>query len=105
MHGRQRRSCGLAAGRSISGRPTGLASAPRPTSPFRRNLTPDREKLVTLLKEEGRFNEVKDLDIFALKRIVSERAWDSTLLEKLEPYQDTTVTESVRLSKRREEDE
>ena len=61
--------------------------------------TEQREELVQLLKQEGLWGEVEDLDIFALKKIVQNREWGEEVLKKLAPYREEKTTATVRLAK------
>lgn len=60
--------------------------------------TEQREELVQLLKREGLWGEVEDLDIFALKKIVNNREWGEEVLKKLASYQEEKTTATVRLA-------
>ena len=59
--------------------------------------TAEREELISLLKQEGLWGEVEDLDIFALKKIVQSREWDEDILKKLEKYQEEKTSAGVSL--------
>ena len=61
--------------------------------------TEQREELVQLLKQEGLWGEVEDLDIFALKKIVQNREWGDVVLTKLTPFREEKTTATVRLAK------
>ncbi len=61
--------------------------------------TEQREELVQLLKQQGLWGEVEDLDIFALKKIVQNREWGEDVLNKLAPYREEKATATVRLAK------
>jgi putative RecB family exonuclease len=61
--------------------------------------TDEREELIQLLKREGLWGEVEDLDIFALKKIVQNREWGEAVLNKLAPYREEKATATVRLAK------
>ena len=61
--------------------------------------TAEREEMISLLKQEGLWGEVEDLDIFALKTIVQNREWGEDVLNKLVPYQEEKASTSVRLAK------
>jgi putative RecB family exonuclease len=63
-----------------------------------------REELVKLLKEEGLWGEVEDLDIYALKKIINDQEWDEQILEKLEDFTEEKVSAGVRLGKLNKED-
>lgn len=61
--------------------------------------TEQREELIKLLKQEGLWGDVEDLDIFALKKIIQNREWGEDVLNKLTPYQEDKTTATVRLAK------
>jgi putative RecB family exonuclease len=61
--------------------------------------TAEREALIGLLKQEGLWGQVEDLDIFVLKKIVQNREWGEDVLNKLTPYGEEKITASVRLAK------
>jgi putative RecB family exonuclease len=66
--------------------------------------TPEREKLIEVLKKMKKLDEVTDLDIYALAKIVKEEAWDKSKLAKIAKFE--TVENSYRfsLSKRKDEE-
>ncbi|HQC10885.1 MAG TPA: PD-(D/E)XK nuclease family protein [Smithellaceae bacterium] len=66
--------------------------------------TEEREALIQLLKAEGLWGEVEDLDIFALKKIVQSREWDEDVLNKLVKYQEEKTSATVRLGKLNKEE-
>lgn len=66
--------------------------------------TAEREELVRLLKQEGLWGEVEDLDIFALKKIINNRELGEEVLNKLTPYQEQKTTATVRLAKLEKEE-
>lgn len=61
--------------------------------------TAEREELIQLLKQEGLWGEVEDLDIFALKKIVHNREWGGDVLKKLTSFQEEKTSAAVRLGK------
>ena len=58
----------------------------------------EREELIKLLKEEGLWGEVEDLDVYVLKKIVNEKKWDEKILKRLERYEVEQISEGARLS-------
>ena len=64
----------------------------------------ERAKLISLLKQEGLWGDVEDLDVFALKKIVHNREWSENVLNKLTPYQEEKTTATVRLGKLNKEE-
>lgn len=64
----------------------------------------EREELVKILKEEGLWGEVVDLDVSALKKIVKGKEWEEKILARLEKYAEEKVSGSVRLGKLKKEE-
>jgi len=58
--------------------------------------TEEREELVKLLKKMGKLDEISELDLHALSRILTNREWDKQELEQLKRFY--TVDKNVRLS-------
>ena len=63
----------------------------------------ERAELISLLKQEGLWGDVEDLDVFALKKIIHNREWSEDILNKLKPYEEEKTTATVRLAKMKEE--
>ncbi len=63
----------------------------------------ERAELISLLKQEGLWGDVEDLDIFALKKIIHNREWSDAVLNKLKPYQEEKTTTTVRLANLKKE--
>ena len=59
----------------------------------------ERKELIKLLKKIDKFDEVTDLDIYALARIVKNKEWAEKELKKLEKFE--TVSNDYRLSVRK----
>jgi putative RecB family exonuclease len=59
----------------------------------------ERKDLIKLLKKIDKFDEVTDLDIYALARIVKNKEWAEKELKKLEKFE--TVSKDYRLSMRK----
>lgn len=64
----------------------------------------ERAEMIKLLKSEGLWEKVEDLDVFALKKIVHNREWDDDILNKLKPYQEEKTSATVRLGKLNKEE-
>lgn len=62
--------------------------------------TPEREKLIEVLKKMHKFDDVCDLDVFALKHIVEEEEWSAETIEKIGKFMEEKKSVSVRLSKK-----
>ena len=63
----------------------------------------ERAELINLLKQEGLWGDVEDLDLVALKKIVHNREWSDDVLNKLKPYQEEKTTATVRLANLKKE--
>ncbi len=48
----------------------------------------EREELVKLLKDEGLWGEVEDLDVYTLKKIVTDKVWDENTQEAGRSYRE-----------------
>jgi len=59
----------------------------------------ERERLVQLLKDHGKWDEVVQLDTTALNKIIQEKQWDSELLDALEKYVKLEQSKRLYLSK------
>jgi len=58
--------------------------------------TDERRKLVEILKQVGKWDEVADLDVFALNRALKNREWEEALLQDLKEF--GVVEKSYRLT-------
>ncbi|MFC2161345.1 RecB family exonuclease [Acidobacteriota bacterium] len=67
---------------------------------FPAKKTEERNQLIEYLKSSGKFKDVVDLDIFALKKIIKDREWDADFLKNLEPYTTKERTYSLNVSKK-----
>lgn len=56
----------------------------------------EREELIKVLKKMGKWNEVTDLDIYALVKIVKDKEWVEKELKKLKKFE--TIDKNWRLS-------
>lgn len=65
---------------------------------FRQKNSDERAKLISLLKQEGHWGDVEDLDVFVLKKIIHNREWSEEILNKLKHYQEGKTTATVRLA-------
>jgi len=59
----------------------------------------ERGRLVQLLKDRGRWDDVVQLDTAALNKIIQEKQWDSELLEILKEYVKLEQSKRLYLSK------
>ncbi len=59
----------------------------------------ERESLIKILHEINKWDEVSDIDVYAIEKIVNDSKWDSDLLEKIKKYLNIDVKKSVSLSK------
>ncbi len=58
--------------------------------------TDERKKLAELLKQAGKWDEVTELDLFALNRALKNREWEEALLESLKDF--SVAEKSYRLT-------
>jgi len=59
----------------------------------------ERDRLVQLLKDRGKWDDVIQLDTAALNKIIQEKQWDSELLDVLEEYVKLEQSKRLYLSK------
>jgi len=59
----------------------------------------ERERLIQLLKDSGKWDDVVQLDTSALNKIIHEKQWDSELLNILEEYVKLEKSKRLYLSK------
>jgi len=59
----------------------------------------ERERLVQLLKDRGKWDDVVQLDTSALNRIIQKKQWDDELLYVLEEYVKLEASKRLYLSK------
>lgn len=59
----------------------------------------ERERLIQLLKDRGRWNDVVQLDTSALNKIIQDKQWDRELLDMLEEYVKLEQSKRLYLSK------
>ena len=64
-----------------------------------RNASKERDRLVQLLKDQGKWDDVVQLDTAALNKIILEKQWNSELLEVLEEYVKLERSKRLYLSK------
>ncbi|MFQ6037168.1 MAG: RecB family exonuclease [Candidatus Aminicenantales bacterium] len=62
--------------------------------------TKAREELIRTLQQIGRLDDVSDLDVYALTRILQQRRWEPTELERLSPYVSREKTYRLSVSKK-----
>ena len=59
----------------------------------------ERDRLVQLLKDQGKWDDVMQLDTATLNKIIQEKQWGSELLEMLEEYVKLERSKRLYLSK------
>ena len=59
----------------------------------------ERKRLTQLLKDNGKWDEVVQLDTSALNKIIQEKQWDSELLDILDKYVNLEKSKRLYLSK------
>ena len=62
--------------------------------------TGEREKLVEILKQSGKWDEVADLDVHALARAVKNGAWDEAVLRILKDFGVPEITYRLTVSRK-----
>jgi len=67
---------------------------------FPAKKTEERRELVEFLKTSGKFEDVSDLDVFALSRVVKAQEWGEDILEELEKYATKEKIYSLYVSKK-----
>jgi len=67
---------------------------------FPAKKTKERKKLVEFLKKSDKFEDVCDLDVFALSKIIKDRKWDNDILKDLERYATKEKIFSLNVSKK-----
>ena len=68
-------------------------------SKFPSKHSKERERLIQLLKDRGKWDDVVQLDTSALNKIIQEKQWDSELLNILEEYVKLEKSKRLYLSK------
>jgi putative RecB family exonuclease len=66
--------------------------------------SPERKELENILRQAGKWDEVCDLDIYAIEKIVNEGRWDKDITDKVKPFLEFETRTSVSLSKLRDRD-
>lgn len=64
--------------------------------------SPERKELENILRQAGKWDEVCDLDIYAIEKIVNESKWDKAIIDKIKKYLEIETRTSVSLSKLRD---
>lgn len=64
-----------------------------------------RDRLETIIREAGKWDDVSTLDTTALKEVIEVEAWSQELVEQVMEYGQPEQSSSVRLSKLKEEEE
>ena len=67
---------------------------------FPAKKTDERQQLMDWLKNSGKFEDVADLDIYALSRIIKDRSWESPILEELDKYATKEKIYTLNVSKK-----
>jgi hypothetical protein len=62
--------------------------------------TEEREQLIKLLKKIKRWDEVTDLDIYALKDVVKNNIWSDEQLKKLKKFEEVSTVYRLSVRKR-----
>lgn len=62
----------------------------------------DREELEKLLREQGKWDEIAQLDTSAINKIIQEKKWDDEILDELKQYVELDESKRLYLSKIKE---
>ena len=62
--------------------------------------TAEREELLKVLKKINKLDEVSDLDIYALAKIVKNEEWNEKELEKLKKFEEKDTSYRLNVSKK-----
>lgn len=66
--------------------------------------SPERKELEGILREVNKWDEVSDLDIYALEKIVNESRWDKKIMDRIKKFLTIEVKRNVSLSKLQDKD-
>ncbi len=58
-----------------------------------------RSELNTIIKEAGIWEEISELDVYALNRKIKEENWSKELIKKIKEYQQIEKSKRINLSK------
>jgi RecB family exonuclease len=61
--------------------------------------SPEREELTKILRDINKWDEVSDLDPYAIERAINEARWDKKIVDKIKKFLTVEVKISVSLSK------
>ncbi len=64
----------------------------------------ERQELESILRQANKWDEVSDLDTFALRRAISEGKWDKKILDKIKQFLKIETKKSISLSKIQEKE-
>ena len=65
----------------------------------------DREELNRIIKQAGKWEEVSELDVYALARSLNEGKWSEDLLNQIKEFQNIDTIERIYMSKIKNNDE
>jgi len=65
---------------------------------------PNREELISILKDSGKYKDVCSLDIHALKKIIMNEKWSIELIDKIKSFGSTKITHRISQSKLKDDD-
>lgn len=66
--------------------------------------SPERKELEGVLREANKWDEVSDLDTFAIEKTVNESRWDKKILDKIKKFLTIETKRSVSISKLQDKD-
>jgi len=64
--------------------------------------SPEREELKNILREVNKWDEVSDLDTFALEKAINEERWDKKIINKIKQFLTIEIKKYISVSKLQE---
>lgn len=58
-----------------------------------------RKELENILRDAGKWDELSDLDIYAMEKVIKDKAWDKTILDKIQKFFTIEIKKNVLISK------
>lgn len=66
--------------------------------------SPERKELENILRQADKWDEISDLDTFAIEKAVNEKRWDKGIMDKIKQFLRIEMKKSVSLSKVQEKE-
>ena len=64
--------------------------------------SPEREELKNILREVNKWDEVSDLDTFAIEKAINEERWDKKIINKIKQFLNIEIKKYISVSKLQE---